>query len=297
MDAMSWIKIRTNLSTDPRVVNTSTKTGKHVCFVMGALQWLWALVDEHTEDGVLIGYTTAGIDRMVGIRGFCECLLSLKPTPWLIAHEDGRLEIANFDQHNGASAKKRVQTATRVAKFRNAPVTPPSVTGVTPALPKSVTSVTGALAREEKRREEKKKTEEGAAAKPAASPPVDPEPPWWSEQFCQRWAAKHGGTPYPFKGGRDGKALAGIRDILRGPEGQENRHLWGPIIDRYLADGRPYTVSKGHTLHYLAESIATYIAVPTGVFNGPAKQHGPEQRRTEKSSREYPDTARLPIAS
>jgi len=69
---------------------------------------------------------------------------------WLADHPEG-VRIVNFEEHNGASAKKRSITSKRVANHRsgNADVTQP-------ALQNDDTSVTGALAREEKIREETK---------------------------------------------------------------------------------------------------------------------------------------------
>lgn len=152
-DAMSWIKIRTNLATNPKVVNVAALTGKHVCFVLGALQWLWALADEHTTDGVLSGYTPAVIDRATGIRGFCDALQKLKPDPWLIVHDDGRVQIAKFDEHNGTSAKKRAQEQAKKAGQRslgNGDRCP----DVVPAERGHVSPPRGDQIREDKRREE-----------------------------------------------------------------------------------------------------------------------------------------------
>lgn len=144
--AGSWIKMRTNLSTDPRVVWIASATKKNISHVIGALHFLWSLADEHTESGVLVGYTTAVIDRMVGIKGFCQSLLDLKPSPWLSSTSVG-LEIPEFSKHNGASAKTRLAGAQRAVAHRevdrNANVTEDAHEKRTKSAP-----------REEKRREE-----------------------------------------------------------------------------------------------------------------------------------------------
>jgi hypothetical protein len=83
---------------------------------------------------------------------------------WLADHPEG-VRIVGFEEHNGASAKKRCQTAKRVEKHKaeNAPVTQH-------ALPDNACSVSGALPREEKRREEEKQDQEPAAVVTAPKP-------------------------------------------------------------------------------------------------------------------------------
>lgn len=143
--AGDWIKMRCNLWDDPRVTRLCDLTETAEATVIGALYWLWAMADQHTEDGRLPGMTLRQIDRKTGVAGFASALVDVG---WLAADGDG-IEIRGFEEHNGASAKKRCQTAQRVAsaRSRNAQETQPSDEC-------NAASVTGALAREEKRREE-----------------------------------------------------------------------------------------------------------------------------------------------
>lgn len=145
--AGDWIKMRTNLWDDPRVARLCDLTDSPEAMVIGGLYWLWAMADDHSEDGVLPGLTTKAIDRKTGIKGLGDALVAIG---WLADNEEG-VSIIGFEDHNGASAKKRAQTAKRVADFKagNAQVTHA-------ALPKEETSVSSALprGREEKRREE-----------------------------------------------------------------------------------------------------------------------------------------------
>lgn len=112
--AGDWIKMRVNLWDDPRVARICDATDKPEAMVIGSLYWLWATADQHTEDGILSGLTLRAIDRKTGIPGFGQALCDVK---WLADHSDG-VRIVGFEQHNGASAKKRCQTAKRVASFK-----------------------------------------------------------------------------------------------------------------------------------------------------------------------------------
>jgi hypothetical protein len=154
-----WIKMRSNLWDDPRVGRICDMTDCTEATAIGALYWLWSTADQHTEDGCMPGLSLAQIDRKTGVKGFASALVGIG---WISESSDG-IRLKNFDDHNGESAKKRAQTAKRVAKFRacNAdetqPDPPSNAYDVTGALARG--SVTSALAREEKRREEKINTE------------------------------------------------------------------------------------------------------------------------------------------
>lgn len=109
--AGDWIKMRGNLWDDPRVSRLVDETDSSEAAVIGALYWLWATADQHTADGVMPGLTLKGIDRKTGVKGFAQALCDIN---WLEAVADG-VQIVAFEEHNGASAKKRCQTAKRVA--------------------------------------------------------------------------------------------------------------------------------------------------------------------------------------
>lgn len=144
--AGEWIKVRTNLWTDPRVSQLCDLTDASKPAVVGALYWLWSSADEHTQNGHMPGLSIKAIDRESGVPGMGAALLSID---W-IADTPGGITLMRFDEHNGASAKSRAQTAKRVAKHRSNDSTNANVTE------ENTHSVTGALAREEKRREEEK---------------------------------------------------------------------------------------------------------------------------------------------
>ncbi|KAB7765380.1 hypothetical protein [Xanthomonas sp. LMG 12461] len=162
--AADWIKMRSNLWDDPRVAAIVDATDSSEAAVIGALYWLWAMADQHTEDGYLPGLSLRQIDRKTGVAGFAE---ALKELGWISVSADGGITIANFTDHNGASAKKRAQTAKRVANFKyaNAPSSESSETG-------NASSVTESgnerYLEKEKEKEEDQKLSSSAAPSDAA---------------------------------------------------------------------------------------------------------------------------------
>lgn len=142
-----WIKMRGNLWDDPRIARLVDITDSSEAAVIGGLYWLWAAADQHTTDGIMPGLSTRQIDRKTGVQGLGQALVDIG---WIADHPEG-VRIVNFEEHNGASAKKRAQTAKRVANHKagNAQESQKDESGNAP-------SVSTALPREEKRREEEK---------------------------------------------------------------------------------------------------------------------------------------------
>lgn len=113
--AGDWIKMRTNLPDDPRVLRMCDLTGSTEIHICGGLFWLWSAADSHTETGLMPRLTVAAIDRKTGIKGFGAALLEIG---WIAETEAG-IEIVRFEEHNGVSAKKRAATAKRVQKHKS----------------------------------------------------------------------------------------------------------------------------------------------------------------------------------
>ena len=161
--AGDWIKMRSNLWDDPRVGALVDLTESSEAAVIGGLYWLWATADQHSEDGCMPKLSMRQIDRKTGIPGFAAALVQIE---WLTDDPQG-VVILNFQEHNGATAKKRLLTAKRVANFKlgNAGVTQG-------ALPDEHGTVSGALPRERDRDREEGNTPapDGAGGDP---PPVD----------------------------------------------------------------------------------------------------------------------------
>jgi hypothetical protein len=131
--AGDWIKMRGNLWDDPRVGRIADMTDAGEAAVIGGLYWLWASADQHTEDGLMPGLSLRRIDSKTGIKGFGAALVAIG---WISDHEDG-IQILKFEEHNGVSAKKRCQTAKRVAAFKagNADLGEGNAGSVTGSLP------------------------------------------------------------------------------------------------------------------------------------------------------------------
>lgn len=112
--SMSWIKIRTNLRDDPRVISIATCLGVHRDLVVGKLVVFWSWADQHTSDGNALSVTLSFLDELVSCPRFSE---NLQKVGWL-AGNDGNISIPNFEEHNGQSAKRRSLTSKRVSVFR-----------------------------------------------------------------------------------------------------------------------------------------------------------------------------------
>lgn len=143
--AGDWIKFETCTSDKHEVCAMACELDIDPDAVVGKLLRIWTWFDAHSTDGNAPSVTKVLLDRRVGVTGFCDSMISCG---WMV-EVGGSISIPNFDRHNGETAKKRAQTAKRVAASRkcNAPVTHA-------ALQKSNKSATPALAKEEKRREE-----------------------------------------------------------------------------------------------------------------------------------------------
>lgn len=107
MDA--WIKMRLGLVTHPKIVRIASALNADRLRVIGAVYAVWSLADEHTEDGVLAGYSLAALDESVGFSGFSE---QLQGVDWLSVTPQG-IVLPRFEEHNGQSAKRRAQESQR----------------------------------------------------------------------------------------------------------------------------------------------------------------------------------------
>ena len=68
--AGDWIKMRTDLSTSPKVVRMSSALRADRLRVIGGLHAVWSLFDVHSEDGTLDGYSLETLDEMISFPGF-----------------------------------------------------------------------------------------------------------------------------------------------------------------------------------------------------------------------------------
>lgn len=124
------------------------------------------------------GLSVRAIDRKTGIKGFGDALIMIG---WLADHPEG-VRIVRFDEHNGSSAKKRCQTAKRVANFKaaNGEVTQE-------ALPEHDECVSPPLPREREREESKPSfSEQTTSTTNTVSSPADVSPSSPSPIFQDR---------------------------------------------------------------------------------------------------------------
>lgn len=113
--AEEWIKMRMNLQRHPKVVRMASALRADRFRIIGGLHAVWSVFDEQSEDGLLEGYTPAAMDDAIGWPGFSAAMQSVG---WL-AHADGEgLEMPEFGEHNGQSAKRRADDTKRKRKSR-----------------------------------------------------------------------------------------------------------------------------------------------------------------------------------
>jgi len=108
--AQDWIKLRTDLDTDPRVLwITFALKVPDVDLVVGKLWRLWKYADTHTVDGLIRFMTAELLDHIIGLQGFTAALSGVG---WLEVVDEG-VRIPRFDKHNGETAKVRANDALR----------------------------------------------------------------------------------------------------------------------------------------------------------------------------------------
>jgi len=160
--AGDWLKIQTATPDKPEILQMASDLDLDPDAVFGKVFRVWTWFDSHTEDGNAPSVSKLLLERQVGVTGFVSAMISCG---WM-QEENGMLTIPNFDSHNGQSAKKRANTALRVAKHKktntkdNASTNEKVTQGALP----------NALPREEKRREDK---ERGKTRSKFKKPSVD----------------------------------------------------------------------------------------------------------------------------
>lgn len=187
-----WIKMRMALSRCPQVVRIACgpisaglpddcpfAVRKHI--VVGALHATWSLADEHSEDGNLPGYVPEALDHHVGIPGWSE---TLEAVGWLVVTPEG-LSIPDFEQHNGASARRRAQEAARKRRER----TRPRVGSSRSECPQSMRTDSPEPCVPEERRGEEILPSEGDGPRSDRRPPHVEEADW---QVALEAVVKHG---------------------------------------------------------------------------------------------------------
>lgn len=207
VQGMSWIKMRTDLRTHPKVVRMASALKADKLRVVGGLWAVWAIFDTHSVDGLLEGYTLAAIDDELAWRGFGAAMQSIG---WLEQSESG-LAVPEFDTHNGASAKRRATDAKLKQSNRSADKTANGSWTASGQMSASDADKNTTVKRTRVREEKEKNSLSESRARGARLPPdwsPDPEGMAFAEQ----------------QGLRNGRALAELgrfRDYWTAQPGQK----------------------------------------------------------------------------
>ena len=120
-----WIKIETHTPNKAEIRHAARLC--HCSQAEAFLAFFRVLVwlDEQTEDGQVDFFTAEDADDIAGLSGFGEALAAVR---W-ITFSPGGAVVANWDRHNGQSAKRRCLDAERSRRVRERHAA--SVTNVT----------------------------------------------------------------------------------------------------------------------------------------------------------------------
>lgn len=104
-----WIKVETHTpdKTELRHIARRCQCSKAEAFLAFFRLFVW--LDEQTEDGQVEFFTAADADEIAGLPGFGEALQEVR---WLTFDASGAM-VANWERHNGKSAKRRCIEAER----------------------------------------------------------------------------------------------------------------------------------------------------------------------------------------
>jgi hypothetical protein len=176
--AGDWIKMRIDLQTHPKVFRMVSALQADRLRIIGGLHIAWSIFDTHSDDGVLHGYSVDAMDAVIGWPGFTQAMVDVE---WAAIEDGGSLVMPRFDEHNGASAKRRANDSERKRNDRKNN----TVRNV------SASDADSLRTREEKRREEKKEQDQkqgaGAPAKAGKFDPLTAKPANVSDKAWADW--------------------------------------------------------------------------------------------------------------
>ena len=108
-----WIKMETNLSEKPEVLLMADELEIDEDTVVGKLHRLWSWFDNNSDDGTT-RLSIRFLDKIVRLDGFATAMIS---SGWMIESE-GTLSLANWESHNGETAKRRAKESKRKGQKR-----------------------------------------------------------------------------------------------------------------------------------------------------------------------------------
>lgn len=112
--AGDWIKLEHTTPDKPEVVRMATILKIDQDSVAGKLLRVWIWADQNSVSGEDITVTEAFIDRLTNKKGFAS---AMRAVGWL-ENGDETLTFPSFQNHNGKTAKARVETNRRVSEHR-----------------------------------------------------------------------------------------------------------------------------------------------------------------------------------
>lgn len=110
--------MRLDLQTHPKIVRILSATKSDKFRVIGGLHAVWSVFDTHSSDGQLDGYTAETLGHVIGWAGFAEAMIAVG---WLSENGGSSLSLPEFDEHNGASGKRRAEDQKRKRNDRKSP--------------------------------------------------------------------------------------------------------------------------------------------------------------------------------
>ncbi len=117
-----WIKVETHTpdKSELRQIARLCHCSKAEAFLAFFRVFVW--LDEQTEDGHVDYFTPDDADEIGGLPGLGTALESVR---WITFSATGAV-VANWERHNGKSAKKRIIEAERSRRYRERQGLPPS---------------------------------------------------------------------------------------------------------------------------------------------------------------------------
>jgi hypothetical protein len=113
--AAEWIKVVTNLTEKPEVLQISDATGIDCHGVVGRLIDVWSWASRNCRnDGVTDVTALRQINKIAGCDSFADAMVSCG---WITVRER-KIVFTNFDRHCSQTAKDRALSATRMARKR-----------------------------------------------------------------------------------------------------------------------------------------------------------------------------------
>lgn len=113
--AGDWLKLEITTPDKPEIFELASRLMiDDNDTVLGKVIRVWLWFDQHTEEGHAPRVTKMFLDRVTGVKGFCDALVAVG---WMEESGD-KISLPKFDRHNGETAKRRAENNRRKARSR-----------------------------------------------------------------------------------------------------------------------------------------------------------------------------------